>query len=194
MLASELAIQNIERNTGLCSHIPHCTAMQRVINSVQCSVSIGQCKDVMRQSPVLGQCWRSNSLPWPDLLSSPWGGKLHTANNDNCWRWGRARVWQLAYCNKRSYFQDWVTLSKNWMHGLCFPRFDWAAPRVFVKAKPQGNPEEQPCQPEENPVQPIFTESAQWTNSVSKSQCPCLVCATFFCVFFKRIFSPIYKG
>ena len=29
-----------------------------------------------------------------------------------------------------------------------------AAPRDFPRAKPKGNPEEQPCQPEENPVHP----------------------------------------
>ena len=35
-----------------------------------------------------------------------------------------------------------------------FPRAGRAAPRDFLRAKPEGNPEEQPCQPEENPVHP----------------------------------------
>ena len=33
-----------------------------------------------------------------------------------------------------------------------FPKADRAAQRDFPRAKPQGYPEEQPCQPEENPV------------------------------------------
>ena len=34
-----------------------------------------------------------------------------------------------------------------------------ATPRDFPRAKPEGNPEEQPCQPEENPVLPnSFTQ------------------------------------
>ena len=34
------------------------------------------------------------------------------------------------------------------------PRAAKAAPTDFPRAKPEGNPEEQPCQTEENPVQP----------------------------------------
>ena len=37
--------------------------------------------------------------------------------------------------------------SEGWQPGR-------AAPRDFPRAKPEGNPEEQPCQPEENPVHP----------------------------------------
>ena len=35
-----------------------------------------------------------------------------------------------------------------------FPRAGRAALRDFPRAKPEGNPEEQPCHPEENPVPP----------------------------------------
>ena len=35
------------------------------------------------------------------------------------------------------------------MDGRGFPRAGRAAPRDFLKTKPEGNPEEQPCQPEE---------------------------------------------
>ena len=35
-----------------------------------------------------------------------------------------------------------------------FPRASRVAPRDFPRAKPEGNPEEQPCHPEENPVHP----------------------------------------
>ena len=34
------------------------------------------------------------------------------------------------------------------------PRAGRAVPRDFPRAKPEGNPEEQLCQPEENPVHP----------------------------------------
>ena len=37
-----------------------------------------------------------------------------------------------------------------------FPRAGMAAPRNFPRAKPEGNPEEQPCKPEENPIHPDF--------------------------------------
>ena len=43
-----------------------------------------------------------------------------------------------------------VNLSKKRREGRDFPRAGRAAPRDFPKAKPKGNPEEQPCQPEEN--------------------------------------------
>ena len=35
-----------------------------------------------------------------------------------------------------------------------FPRTGRAASRDFPMAKPEGNPREQPCQPEENPDHP----------------------------------------
>ena len=38
--------------------------------------------------------------------------------------------------------------------GRGFPRAGRAALRDFLRAKPEGNPEEQPCQTEENPVHP----------------------------------------
>ena len=38
--------------------------------------------------------------------------------------------------------------------GRSFPRAGRAAPKDFPRAKPEGNPEAQPCQPEENPVHP----------------------------------------
>ena len=38
----------------------------------------------------------------------------------------------------------------------------------------------------------IFTESAHWADSVSKSRCPCVMCATF-CGFFTCLITPIYK-
>ena len=40
-----------------------------------------------------------------------------------------------------------------------FQRAGRAAPRVFPRAKAEGNPEEKPCQPEENPVHP---DSFNW--------------------------------
>ena len=44
-------------------------------------------------------------------------------------------------------------------HWWCFPRVGRAAPIDFPRAKPEGNPEEQPCQPEENPALPdSFTQ------------------------------------
>ena len=43
--------------------------------------------------------------------------------------------------------------------GQGFPRAGRTALRDFPRAKPEGNPEEQPCQPEENPVLPdSFTQ------------------------------------
>ena len=45
------------------------------------------------------------------------------------------------------------------MEGRGFPRAGRAAPRDFPRPKPEGNPEEQPCQPEKNHVLPdSFTE------------------------------------
>ena len=53
----------------------------------------------------------------------------------------------------------WSSISSQ---SLLEIRTDWvnlrlagrASPRDFPRAKPKGNPEEQPCQPEENPVLP----------------------------------------
>ena len=36
--------------------------------------------------------------------------------------------------------------------GQGFPRAGRAAPKDFLRGNPKGNPKEQPCQPEENPV------------------------------------------
>ena len=45
------------------------------------------------------------------------------------------------------------------MEGRGFPRAGRAALRYFPRAKPKGNPEEPPCQPEENSVLPdSFTQ------------------------------------
>ena len=40
------------------------------------------------------------------------------------------------------------------MEGIGFPRAGRAAPRDFPRAKREGNSEDEPCQPEENPVLP----------------------------------------
>ena len=45
------------------------------------------------------------------------------------------------------------------MDGRGFPRACRAAPRDFPSAKPEVNPEEQPCQPEEYPV---HSDSFTW--------------------------------
>ena len=43
---------------------------------------------------------------------------------------------------------------------MVFPRAGRAALRLFQRAKPEGNPEEEPCQPKENSVLPnSFTQS-----------------------------------
>ena len=45
------------------------------------------------------------------------------------------------------------------MDGRGFPRAGRAASWDFPRAKPEGNPEEQSCQPKENPVLPdSFTQ------------------------------------
>ena len=50
----------------------------------------------------------------------------------------------------------WTLLRRE---GQGFPRTGRAAPRDFPRAKPEENPKEQPCQPEENPVLPdSFTQ------------------------------------
>ena len=43
--------------------------------------------------------------------------------------------------------------------GRVFRGLGWDAPRDFPRAKPEGNPKEQPCQPKENPILPdSFTQ------------------------------------
>ena len=44
-----------------------------------------------------------------------------------------------------------ICVKKN-MDGRGFPRAGRAAPRDFQRARPKGNPKEQLCQPEENPI------------------------------------------
>ncbi len=57
-----------------------------------------------------------------------------------------------------------ITRAEDSIRGLIRSRelgdeYGRAAPRDFPRAKPEGNPEEQPCQPEENPVLPdSFTQ------------------------------------
>ena len=51
------------------------------------------------------------------------------------------------------------------MDGQGFPRAGRAAPRDFPRAKPERNPEEQPCKPKENPVDP---DSFTWIDILFK--------------------------
>ena len=53
----------------------------------------------------------------------------------------------------------WVSPSKKRRDGRGFPRAGRAALRDFPRAKPEGYPEEQPCQPKENPLHP---DSSTW--------------------------------
>ena len=50
------------------------------------------------------------------------------------------------------------------MEGV-FQGLAWVAQRDFPRAKPKGNPEEQPCQPKENPVNP---DSFTWIHTLFK--------------------------
>ena len=40
--------------------------------------------------------------------------------------------------------------------GWGFQRAGRAAPREFLRAKPEGNPNKEPCQPKENPIHPTI--------------------------------------
>ena len=50
----------------------------------------------------------------------------------------------------------WTNLSKKEREGRDFPRTCRAAPRDFLRVKPDGNSKEQACQPRENPILPDF--------------------------------------
>ena len=62
---------------------------------------------------------------------------------------------ESCFVSRMRDFSRWIGLiSVKRREGRGFPRADRADPRDFPWAEPKGNPKEQPCQPEKNPVLP----------------------------------------
>ena len=65
---------------------------------------------------------------------------------------GSKEVWLIRRFSELLFVSgEWVNSSKR-RDRRGFPKASRAAPRDFQRAKPKGNPKEQPCQPKENAV------------------------------------------